>query len=45
MRLRVFLGWSLWAVLMATLLVWRWNHEAVRLYDAPPIRVPGLGVR
>jgi len=27
-------------VLFAALLVYRWNHEAVRLYDAPPIRSP-----
>lgn len=25
--------------LCAAVFIYRWNHEAVRVYDAPPIRV------
>lgn len=34
------LGWILWALLVAALFVFKWNHEMVRLYDAPPIPLP-----
>lgn len=33
------LGHVLLTVLFLWLLAWRWNREAVRVYDAPPLQV------
>lgn len=35
-----FLGGALWLAFAIALLVWRWNHEMVRVYDFPPLRWP-----
>lgn len=39
-RIGIVLGWVLFAIFFALMFIWRWNHEMVRVYDMPPIRVP-----